>query len=211
MASATAGPQRRLENPAIFICDIQEKFRNAIWEFDKVVFTTQKVLRAAQTLKIPVYVTTQNAAKLGATVPEVLSLASAELTAVNADKTGFSMLAAAELAAHFGAVSEAQPRRAVAIVGIESHVCVTQTALDLLARGHRVYVLADGVSSCNAGEVAVALARLRAEGARVTTSESWLYECMGDAAIPEFRDVARLVKESVPETRAAVQALLGKI
>lgn len=70
-------------------------------------------------------------------------------------------------------------------MGIETHICVTQTALDLLSEGHRVYVLMDGVSSCNAGERAVALERLRAEGAIVTSSEGWLYECMGDAGIPE--------------------------
>ncbi|KAL8795343.1 MAG: hypothetical protein Q9195_002213 [Heterodermia aff. obscurata] len=58
----------------------------------------------------------------------------------------------------------------VAIVGIETHICVTQTALDLLADGHNVYVLADGVSSCNEGERRVALDRLRQEGATITTS-----------------------------------------
>ena len=73
----------------------------------------------------------------------------------------------------------------VVIVGIESHICVTQTSLDLLANGHQVYVLADGVSSCNKEEVPVALRRLQREGAVVTTSESWLFECMGDASIPE--------------------------
>ncbi|KAL9101002.1 MAG: hypothetical protein Q9163_003687 [Psora crenata] len=77
-------------------------------------------------------------------------------------------------------------RYQIAIVGIESHICVTQTALDLLTAGHRVYILADGVSSCNQAERGVALERLRAEGAIVTTSESWLYECMGDASIPEY-------------------------
>jgi isochorismate hydrolase len=74
----------------------------------------------------------------------------------------------------------------IAIVGIETHICVTQTALDLLAEGHRVYVLTDGVSSCHEGERSVALERLRTEGAIITTSESFLYECMGDANIPEW-------------------------
>lgn len=73
----------------------------------------------------------------------------------------------------------------VAIVGIETHICVTQTALDLLADGHQVYVLADGVSSCNEGERGIALNRLRQEGAVVTTSESYLYEVMGDASTEE--------------------------
>ena len=73
----------------------------------------------------------------------------------------------------------------VAIVGIETHICVTQTALDLLADGHKVYVLADGVSSCHEGERGIALDRLRQEGATITTSESYLYECMGDASTEE--------------------------
>jgi nicotinamidase-related amidase len=71
------------------------------------------------------------------------------------------------------------------IVGIEAHICVTQTTLDLLRAGHKVYVIADGVSSCNKEEVPIALARLRYEGAVVTSSESLLYEVVGDAGTPE--------------------------
>jgi isochorismate hydrolase len=93
------------------------------------------------------------------------------------------------------------------VVGIESHICVTQTTLDLLAAGHKVYVLADAVSSCNKEEVPIALARLRAEGAVVTSSESFLYECMGDAAISEFRDIAKLVKESKDDTKSSLEVL----
>lgn len=85
------------------------------------------------------------------------------------------------IASHFSSATPSE----IVIVGIESHICVTQTTLDLLANGHKVYVLADGVSSCNRAEIPIALARLRAAGAIVTTSESWLYECMGDAGIPE--------------------------
>jgi hypothetical protein len=72
------------------------------------------------------------------------------------------------------------------IVGIESHICVTQTTLDLLRAGHTVYVIADGVSSCNKEEVPIALARLRHEGAVVTTSESFMYEYVGDAGTAEY-------------------------
>ncbi|KAI1637165.1 Isochorismatase hydrolase [Biscogniauxia mediterranea] len=219
-------PNRRLQNPALFVCDLQEKFRNAIWQFDKIVLTSRKVLRAAQVLKIPVYVTTQNGAKLGAVVPEIQELVGD--AAVTADKTRFSMMIP-EIEPHFphvlpppsattattaaaaagGTQEQQQQPREVVIVGIESHICVTQTALDLRARGHRVYVLADAVSSCNPQEVPLALARLRAEGVVVTTSESWLYECMGDARVPEFRDVARVVKDTGHDTRAALAGLLG--
>lgn len=63
----------------------------------------------------------------------------------------------------------------VALVGIESHVCVLQTALDLLRLGHKVYIISDGVSSCNKEEIPIALARMRQEGAYITTSESFVY------------------------------------
>lgn len=120
------------------------------------------MLRAAQILQIPVVVTTQNAAKLGPTVPELLPLI--KDAAVHADKTLFSMFVP-EVSSH-ALFSSATTKREVILVGIETHICVTQTALDLLARGHKVYVLADGVSSCNEQEVPVALARLRAERRR---------------------------------------------
>ncbi|KAI1761741.1 Isochorismatase hydrolase [Hypoxylon sp. FL1150] len=208
--TTVAMAERHFQRPAVFVCDIQEKFRNAIWQFDKIVTTAQKVLRAAQTLNVPVMVTTQNAAKLGSTVSELEPLISG--AKINADKTAFSMLRVPPIAAEFAQVTDGAAQQAqVAIVGIESHICVTQTALDLVARGHRVYVLADGVSSCNEQEVPIALARLRAAGVTVTTSESWLYECMGDAAIPEFRDVAKIVKETSASTKAVLGDLLSKI
>lgn len=103
------------------------------------------------------------------------------------------------------------PNSSVAIVGIESHICVTQTALDLLAAGHRVYVVADGVSSCNPEEIPLALARLRAEGAVVTSSESWMYEVMGDAGIAEFKDVVKIVKDTAVDTKGALGALMPKM
>ncbi|CAI4211471.1 unnamed protein product [Parascedosporium putredinis] len=104
-----------------------------------------------------------------------------------------------------------EPRSSVAIVGIESHICVTQTALDLLAAGHAVYVLADAVSSCNPEEVPVALRRLAAAGVAVTTTESWIYEVMGDASIPAFKDVIKIVKDSGEDTKIALKALTPRI
>ncbi|KAI0131721.1 Isochorismatase hydrolase [Hypoxylon sp. NC0597] len=207
-----ATPERHFQRPAVFVCDMQEKFRGAIWQFDKILLTAQKVLRAAQILKVPVFVTTQNAAKLGGTVSELEPLvADAQ---VSADKTAFSMLRVPEVASHFPPTQQQQQQegqKEVVIVGIETHICVTQTALDLLAWGHRVYVLADGVSSCNAEEIPIALARLRAAGVVVTTSESWLYECMGDAGIPEFRDIAKLVKETSAQSKVVLGSLFSKI
>lgn len=173
----------------------------------KSVLTTQKVLKAAHALQIPIFATTQNRARLGETVPELAPLLDGPLLKAYADKTRFSMWVP-EIASQLPGGPGGAPAEVV-LVGIEAHICITQTALDLLAAGHRVYVLADGVSSCNREEVPVALTRLRAEGATVTTSESWIYECMGDAAVPEFKGMVGLVKETGKDTKAVLQGLLS--
>ncbi|OJD34498.1 isochorismatase domain-containing protein [Diplodia corticola] len=196
-----AAAVRRLTNPALFICDLQEKFRPAIWEFSKVVQTTQKMLRASQIMKFPVLATTQNRARLGETCSELgLDAPGGIQTKVHADKTLFSMLTPEVRAA-------LTQKHECIIVGIESHICVTQTALELLRDGHKVYVLADGVSSCNKEEIPIALARLRHEGVVVTSSESLLFELINDAAIPEFKEMARLVKETKESTSQVLQTL----
>lgn len=196
-----------------------------------MVATTAKVLKAAHLLGLPVHTTTQNAARLGDTVPELwpyLNPAASgsgsessppaqpgALVYPSVDKTRFSMWVpdvaqrfSDEAAAAAANPGQQQPPAEVILVGIESHICITQTALDLLANGHKVYVLADGVSSCNREEVGIALARLRAEGARVTTSESVIYELMGDAKCTEFKGIVGLVKETSKSTKDSLQALL---
>ncbi|KAF2225139.1 Isochorismatase-like protein [Elsinoe ampelina] len=200
-----AAPARRLVRPALFICDLQEKFRPAIYEYAKVISTTQKMLKASQILDIPVFATTQLKGKLGETCSELgLDAPDGVQTTIHADKSKFSMIVP-ELQKAFEALGP--EKKEVIILGIESHICVTQTTLDLLREGHKVYVLADGVSSCNREEVPIALARLRAEGAVVTTSESFLYELMGDAGIAEFKGIAGLVKEYNGKTKESLQAL----
>lgn len=206
--AAPPPPQRRFQNPAVFICDIQEKFRPVIHEFDKVILTSQKLLKAAHHLSLPIFVTTQNRARLGDTVSELKPFLSSPLLKADLNKTRFSMYLPALLSSSSPTFASPQTRPAeVVIVGIESHICVTQTTLDLLQAGHKVYVLADGVSSSNKEEVPIALARLRQAGAVITTSESWIYECMGDAAAPEFKAVVGLVKETIKDTKASLQGL----
>ena len=165
------------------------------------ITTSQKLLRAAAILKIPVYATTQNRPRLGETCAE-LDLSKA---VEHVDKTAFSMWVP-EISRHFE-----DQKAEIAIVGIESHICVTQTALDALRNGHEVYIIADGVSSCNREEVGIALDRLRKEGAVVTSSESWMYEVIGDAGIQEFKQIASLVKEESGRTKEALKALGSKI
>ena len=105
------------------------------------------------------------------------------------------------------ALKEEPAGTACVIVGIESHVCVLQSAKDLLAMGYPVYVLADGVSSCNKEEVPIALRGLQYAGAVVTTSESLMFEITADAGSGEFKAVAGLIKESKDTTREVLSTL----
>jgi nicotinamidase-related amidase len=196
----------RIANPALFICDLQEKFRPAIYEFPKVISTAQKLLRASQLLNIPVIATTQNRARLGETCPELrLDEPDGVKTVCHLDKTLFSMVTP-EVERALDSLNAPGPLSCI-IVGIESHICITQTTLDLLRKKHKVYVIADGVSSCNKEEIPIALARLRHEGAIVTTSESFLYELVGEAGTPEFRALIKIVKDTSQNTKESLQAL----
>ena len=163
----------------------------------------------AKILNIPIVATTQQRAELGETCSELkLDAEDGYKTLVHADKSLLSMWTPeVQSAVRSSLLPSPQSKLSAIVVGIESHICVTQTTLDLLAAGHKVYVLADAVSSCNKEEVPIALARLRAEGATVTSSESFLYECMGDAGISGFRDISRLVKESKDDTKGSLEAL----
>ncbi|KAF2229027.1 Isochorismatase hydrolase [Viridothelium virens] len=199
------GAKRRLNNPVLFICDLQEKFRPVIHEFPKVISTTQKMLRASRALDIPVFATTQVRARLGDTCCELnLDGSDGIITRAHADKSHFSMWIP-EIREALRLLPDS--KKEIILVGIEAHICVTLTALDMLNEGHAVYVLADAVSSCNKEEVPIALARMRQAGAVITTSEGFLYECMGDAMVSEFRAIASLVKDTKDETREALEAL----
>lgn len=185
--------------PAIFVCDIQEKFRTAIYGFSELVSTSRRVLEAAKILDLPVYVTTQNKAKLGDTVKELEPYVSR--AKVDADKTKFSMW--------IDEISSAlPPKSSVAIIGIESHVCVLQTIKDLVSHGHEVYFVADAISSVNMKEKPIATERARQLGAHITTSESLIYEIMQDASIPQFKEIIKLVKNEKENTTAALNKLV---
>ncbi|KAF3395142.1 Isochorismatase domain-containing protein 2A [Talaromyces pinophilus] len=212
MATLTARASR-IRNPVLFICDIQEKFREHIYEFPKVVSTTQKLLKAGAVLDVPVYITTQNKARLGDTVSELLSLIApndnqaGNKVIANIDKTAFSMYTDDLLSQYQSTTNKTEQNLDAIIVGIETHICVTQTTLDLLQAGHRVYIVADGVSSVNPEERPVALARLRDAGAIVTTSESLIFEMLRDAKSGGFKSINGLIKEFKEDTKEGLRVL----
>ncbi|RKP12995.1 isochorismatase domain-containing 2-like protein [Piptocephalis cylindrospora] len=182
------------KNTAFFVCDIQERFTSLIYGFDGVVSTSQKMLKASKILNVPVVVTEQKPSALGKTVKE-LDVAHA---VIRQEKQKFSMLIP-----EVRQWLEKEKIRSVVIFGIEAHVCVLQTALDLLtlpnltqgSEAGGVHVLADAVSSTNAPEIPVAIERMRNAGACITSSESVLFQILHDADHPQFRQVSSLIKE----------------
>ncbi|ORX37939.1 Isochorismatase hydrolase [Kockovaella imperatae] len=192
-------------NTVLLICDIQEKFRHAIYGFDSVVHTTLKVLKCAKLLEIPAIVSEQNPKALGSTVDTLVSEIQALPSHSTFSKTKFSMI----IPEVEEELKKAKYENAI-ILGIESHVCVLQTTLDLLRSNISVYVLADGISSCNRQEVPIAMDRMRQAGAYITTSESILFELMNDAKTSVFKPLSAIAfnKDEKATTRETLETLL---
>lgn len=197
-------PKLDPSSTVIFICDIQTKFRNAIYGYDQVVASTNKLVKVAKVLNIEVVATTQNARALGSTEPAIDTESLGPLFIGPFDKTLFSMYTA-----DVKAVLDARPHvTSIVLVGIETQICVLQTALDLISaeKPYTVHIVADAVSSCNAFEIPIALDRMRSEGCIVGTSESIAFQLMKDASLPNFKAFSKVIKEELESTKA-----VGKI
>ena len=176
------------DNTLVIVVDLQEAFRQPIFEFEKIVARTAIVVQGARLLNLPVLVTEQYPQKLGATVPEIKSVLPDGVTIV--DKTAFSCCGASVLIEQL----ERLRRKQIVLCGIEAHVCMSQTAHDLLARGYQVHVLEDCTSSRTPQNREVGLAKMRRSGALPSSSEMVLFELMADARHEHFRAISKLVK-----------------
>ena len=170
----------------VLLIDLQERLLNAIPSAGEVVARARLLSEGAALLAVPISVTEQYPQGLGATVGE-LTIGAVECVS----KLAFS---AADSLKLVGATYQDEDRDQVVIAGVEAHVCVLQTACDLLARGYRVYVAADAVASRRSLDAEIALQRLRDCGATLTTVESVLFELCESAASPQFKALSQLVK-----------------
>ena len=177
---------------AVFVCDVQERFRTVIHGFDHCVHVSSMMLRAGKILGMPAVVTEQYPERLGATVDELAP--NLDPRAPPVAKKLFSMITP-EVDERLGGMNRDQ----AVLMGLESHVCVFQTAMDLMARGWEVHVLVDGVSSQRPTDRAAALRRLEAEGLRLSTSEMALFDLLKTAEAENFKAVSAIVREKRPE------------
>jgi len=175
------------ETSALLIIDLQEKILPVIHNVDIVIENTIKLIKGFKTLNLPIYFTEQYPKGLGPTSSKILT----ELQGYNAlQKMSFSCFGAEDL------FNELRSRKLHQIVvsGVETHVCVQQTVLDLLANDFQVNVAADAVSSRREFDFQIALERMRTLGAEITTTESILFELLEVCGTPEFKEISRIVK-----------------
>lgn len=175
------------EHCRMVVIDVQEKLVPHIEGGDRVVANCAKLVAGCHILNVPVAHTEQYPKGLGRTVPQL-----EELPGEPIEKVKFSGAAALGWPA---AGNADEDREQVVLAGMEAHVCVLQTAFDLMALGYRVFLPADAVGSRKTLDWKTALDRLSAGGAVVTTTESVLFEWCETADTPEFKDISRLVKE----------------
>src|SRR5579863_7650964 len=172
-----------VQSCALVVIDIQQKLLPPIFQKDQLVRNAQLLIRAAGILKIPALVSTQYAKGLGATVPEISSL----LPQTDAiDKTPFSCFGSDAFCA---AVKRLPSRNTLLLCGMESHICVAQTALAALREGYVVHVASDAVSSRTEWNWKIGLERMRTAGAVISSTEMMIYELMQSSSSEAFREL----------------------
>ena len=171
----------------LLVVDVQEKLALAMADAAAVIRNAGILMQAAARLAVPLIVSEQYPQGLGTTVPELRVLApdSARLA-----KLSFSCAADTGLQQRI----KATQRSVLVIAGLEAHVCVLQSALGFRQAGYQTVVVADAVSSRAPASRDAALQRLRENGVEVATTEMVLFEWLGQAGTPEFKELSKLIK-----------------
>jgi nicotinamidase-related amidase len=177
------------DDTVLAVIDVQQKLIQLIPGHERIVWNIRRLLDGAKHLGVSVLATEQYPQGLGGTVAELAS----RLPAVF-DKTAFSSCGCEEFCQRLAAVNVPK----VLLAGIEAHVCVQQTALDLVANGYRVYVAADAIGSRFIADQETALRRMELAGVTITTTESALFEWCRQSGTSQFKQISALVREAPP-------------
>ena len=175
---------------ALIVVDIQEKLLPPIFQKEQLVRNAKLLIRLAGLLKVPALLTTQYAKGLGQTLPEIASLLP-DTPAI--DKQMFSCFGSDV----FCSLLRRLPgnRNTVLLCGMESHICVAQTALAALREGYLVHVASDAVSSRTEWNWKIGLERMRGAGAVISSTEMMIYEILRSSGAPAFREMLPYLKD----------------
>ncbi|MDO4546306.1 MAG: hydrolase [Bacillota bacterium] len=175
------------ENTAFVVIDFQEKLMPAMSYKEELEEKMVRLAKGMKVLGIPTIVTQQYTRGIGETIPSIAE-ALGDFTPI--DKTTFSCLANQE----FKKQLEETGKKNIVVCGIEAHICVQQTALQLLEEGYTVYIAVDCISSRNQDDMLWSVTRMGEAGAVITTYEAILYELLRDSKAEEFKAISAIVK-----------------
>ena len=178
----------RVDDCVLTVIDIQEKLLPRIHEKERLVSNAQLLIRLANLLGLPVLVSTQYAKGLGPTVPAILSLLPG---ARPVDKLEFGCFGSGEFCS---AISLLSGRDTLLVCGMETHICVLQTALGALNQGLQVHVAADAVGSRTELNWKLGLARMRDAGCVISSAEMMIYELLGKSDSATFKEMLQYLK-----------------
>jgi nicotinamidase-related amidase len=183
-----SAPRLDADRAALVVIDVQEAFRKALADFDDVAKGTAALIEGAKAVGIPIVVTEQYPKGLGQTVPEVMGRLPDGIEPI--EKVVFSAAAAEGF--------DLDGRDQALVCGIETHVCVNQSVLDLLDDGVEVHVARDAVGSRSAENKELGLHKVERAGAVLTSVETALFELVRQAGTDDFKQVQKVVLEYAP-------------
>jgi nicotinamidase-related amidase len=176
-----------IKNCCLVIIDVQGKLAQIMHDRDNLFKRIVILIKAAKILDIPIVWCQQVPEALGATIPQIAELL-AGIEPIN--KAFFSCCGEEK----FNVALQKLDRKQIILCGIETHVCVYQTASDLLRKGYETSVIADAVSSRTLENKQIALERMRDDGVHINCVEMALFELLGTAEHPQFKQIAALIK-----------------
>jgi nicotinamidase-related amidase len=176
-----------VDNTALLIIDMQGKLWNVMNEKEALLENCLKLVKSFRILGVPLILTEQNPKGLGPTLSELTQILP-ETRPIQ--KFNFSCCQNQE----FMRAIESLKRKQILVCGIEAHICVYQTTLELISKGYEVQVVADVISSRVLRNRDIALSRSQSEGAKITVSEMAIYELLQTAESPKFKELLQVIK-----------------
>ena len=176
-----------IKNCTLAVVDVQGKLAQLMDGREALFANIQVLIKSAKILEIPVLWCQQVPESLGQTIPEIAGLLKGNQPL---NKASFSCCGCEV----FNSKLNSTGRRQIILCGIETHVCIYQTAMDLKEQGYEVTLISDAVSSRTAGNKKIAIERMRTEGVKISSTEMSLFELLKTAEHPQFKQIAKLIK-----------------